>query len=83
MGDPVALSKLKLSSELVTCTNCHSNVITMVNTKFSCINFCCCCCTCLIFWVCFQLCRNKALICQDADHICPKCGTLIAHYEAC
>lgn len=83
IGNAVFLSNLKVRSEFVTCPNCHFVGNTMVTTKCNCSNFCCCCWTGLIFWICFQLLRNKALSCSDADHRCPKCGTLLAHYEAC
>ena len=82
-GNAAALSNLKVNSELVTCPNCNYVGNTMVTTKCNCGNLCCCWCTCLVFWICFQLCRGKALSCRDADHRCPRCGTLLAHYEAC
>ena len=82
-ANAVALCNLKLYSELINCPNCNYVGNSMVTTKCNCSNFCCCCCFGPIFWICFQLCRNKALSCKDADHRCPKCGTLLAHYEAC
>ena len=83
LANALSLANLKLDSELVTCPNCGFVGKSIVTTKCSWSNCCCCWCTCLVFWICFQLCRNKALCCRDADHRCSKCGTLLAHYEAC
>ena len=83
MANAFSLANLKLDPELVTCPNCGFVGNSIVTTKCNWSN-CCCCCWCgVVFWICFQLCRNKALSCRDADHRCSKCGTLLAHYEAC
>jgi hypothetical protein len=68
---------------LCTCPNCKNNVTTIVQTNFNWPNCCCCFWTGLIWWIIFQLIRNKELNCDDAVHICPVCNFQIGNYTAC
>lgn len=83
MVNTTPLENLQLNSEVITCPKCGYVGNSIVITQCSCANCCCCCWGGLVIWICFQLCRNKALSCKDADHTCPKCGTFLAHYQAC
>ena len=71
--DPIALK----------CQFCGKMVTTKVKKD---INICACLlcyCTCLLFYICVQLCRGKSLCCWNAEHRCPQCGNVVGTYSAC
>lgn len=74
---------LRTSSTGMVCPSCKNFINTRVETSFACCNFCCCCMTSPLCWAGFQLIRGKDLICLDAKHTCPNCGTHLGNYEAC
>lgn len=74
---------LRTSSTGMVCPSCKNFVNTRVETSFACCNFCCCCMTSPVCWAFFQLIRGKDLICLDAKHTCPNCGTHLGDYQAC
>ena len=74
---------LRTSSTGMVCPSCKNFINTRVETSFSCCNFCCCCMTSPLCWAGFQLIRGKDLICLDAKHTCPNCGTHLGNYKAC
>ena len=34
-------------------------------------------------WFCMQACKGKSFSCHDSIHICPRCNSILAKYEAC
>ena len=34
-------------------------------------------------WFCMQACKGKSFGCYDSIHICPRCNSILAKYEAC
>ena len=81
---PVVINSdiFRLEPVLINCPFCHKNVTTTVEPTFSCCACLLCMCTGLLIFICIQLCRNKQICCQDADHFCPNCNNKIASYRA-
>lgn len=66
----------------MTCPFCRSLITTKTESK---LNFVACCC-CLFFtllYCCVQLCSNRNVCCCDIIHKCPKCGSILGHYNSC
>ena len=67
----------------ITCQNCKQNITTLVNKKFNIVTCLLCFCTGIIFYVCVQCIRGKDICCFDAEHNCPRCGSVVGTYTSC
>ena len=65
------------------CPFCKNQIQTRVNTKCNWCSFIFCCWSGIFTWLLIQCCRNKQIICCDAEHFCPVCGNKIADYTSC
>ena len=80
---PIYVStEFKSSPVTTTCQFCGNVITTETNSK---LNFIACFC-CLMFnllYCCFQICAGKNPCCCDVVHKCPRCGSILGHYDAC
>jgi hypothetical protein len=74
---------LKTASQKVTCPTCTKEIITEVNTKLNTCNTLFCIFGLYIPWLVLKCLKRKDFNCLDAEHICPNCGNILAHYNAC
>lgn len=81
MPDSLTLN-LKTSPTVLVCPFCKNNITTIVDTEFNIVNFCFCWFFFYI-WIIAQLIRRKQLLCIDATHKCPSCGSIIGKYSSC
>ena len=75
-------SNAGLSPYTTVCPFCRSQITTSVETSWNCCACLLCCYTGFLIYACIQLCNNKSLLCCDATHRCPNCGSIISHYYA-
>ena len=65
------------------CPFCKNQIQTQVNKKCDWYSVCLCYFCGICTYITLQCCRNKKLICFDAEHFCPICGNKIAEYSSC
>ena len=65
------------------CPYCKKKVTTVPVKHFNCGTCLLCYFTGLLFYICFQLIRQKELCCFDALHKCPNCRQTISTYQSC
>ena len=74
--------KIKTAPAFMACPYCHNVITTVVNTQFNWLN--CCFCYCFpMCWVIVNLINEKDFNCTNATHLCPQCGQVVYHYNAC
>jgi len=66
----------------MTCPYCKALITTKTEDRFQ-ILACICCLIFWLFYCCFQICRNKNLLCCNTTHRCPNCGRYLGSYDAC
>ena len=79
----IITASLRSVPVMVTCPSCGYSGLTRTQTSFNIANCACCWLTDPICWCCFQLCRGKDLSCNDANHFCAKCNSVLGSYTAC
>ena len=78
----VSMPQLGLSPIATTCPFCRVPITTVVEQSFNCCALLLCCYTGFLIYACIQLCNNKSILCCDATHRCPNCGSIIGQYVA-
>ena len=82
---PMFMSSVKLGGSSVSMAFpfCRYNINTITTSEFNCSSCCMCWMLGFIFYICFQLCRGKGILCENVEHRCPNCGNVIGKYESC